>query len=347
QTISVQNRAELEVVLRETQSALDEVVIIGYQQVTRRKTTAAISSISGKELANLPAASFDQLLQGRLAGVNVQNFTGEPGATPTVQVRGNTSLNREYDEFSVGNAPLYVVDGVPQPPQQYTSPMTGTGTNFIAGINPQDIESIDVLKDASAAAIYGSRAANGVIMNTTKKGRSTEPQVMISAYTGVTQRPALRDVALGAEERRQKMQILEDLQPLRGDIDYRNLSLVLTDSLNPAFNGNTDWQDLYYRTGRVNSADLTLSGGGTGGMNYRFSAGLYDEDGIVKATGFKRYSMRLNLTSMALKQRLMINPIVAYSRTDRARAGGDGIGTDARYTPASYFNLSDTRREYL
>lgn len=343
----VQQSQVLNFDLVETFSNLDETVVIGYQRVSRKKTTAAISSISGKELSNLPAASFDQLLQGRLAGVNVQNFTGEPGATPTVQVRGNTSLNREYDEFSVGNAPLYVVDGVPQPPQQYTSPVTGTGTNFIAGINPQDIESIDVLKDASAAAIYGSRAASGVILITTKKGLRKEPQVMVSAYTGLTQRPLLREVAIGAEERRQKMQILEGLIPMRDQIDSRNLSFLLTDSLNPAFNGATDWQDMYYKIGMINSADLSLSGGGGAGTSYRFSAGLYDEDGIVKATGFKRYSMRLNLMSRALKERLMINPIVAYSRTDRTRAGGGGIGVDARWTPASYFNLSDTRKKYL
>lgn len=345
---TVSSNLQLVFELSTTFSNLEETVVIGYQRVSRKKSTAAISSISGKELANLPAASFDQLLQGRLAGVNVQNFTGEPGATPTVQVRGNTSLNREYDEFSVGNAPLYVVDGVPQPPQQYTSPVTGTGTNLIAGINPQDIESIDVLKDASAAAIYGSRAASGVILITTKQGVSREPQVMVSAYTGMTQRPLLRDVALGAEERRQKMQILDELEPFRNNtIEYRDLAFLLTDSLNPAFNGSTDWQDMYYRMGMINSADLSLSGGGAGGTNYRFSAGLYDEDGIVKATGFKRYSMRLNLMSRALKERLMINPIVAYSRTDRTRAGGGGIGPDARYTPASYFNLSETRRNYL
>jgi len=348
QSVKVENRSKLEVILLESLSGLDEVVVIGYQKVTRKKSTASISSISGKELANLPAASFDQLLQGRLSGVNVQNFTGEPGAAPTIQVRGNTSMSREYDEFSVGNAPLYVVDGVPQPAQQYSSPQTGTGTNFIAGINPQDIESIDVLKDASAAAIYGSRAANGVIMITTKVGRSPEPKVTVSLYTGITQRPELRDVVIGAEERRQKMQLLADLEPIRTNIDYRRLSTLLTDSLNPAFNGHTDWQDMYYRTGMIKNADISLSGGSAGGTNYRFSAGMYDEDGIVRATGFKRYSMRLNLMSRALKERLMINPIVSYSRTDRSRGGGDGIGvSDARYTPASFFNLSDLRKEYL
>lgn len=347
QFVSLAGRQSINIVMEETLSALDEVVVIGYQAVTRKKATAAISSISGKELENLPAASFDQLLQGRLSGVNVQNFTGEPGATPTVQVRGNTSLNREYDEFSVGNAPLYVVDGVPQPPQQYASPNTGTGTNFIAGINPQDIESIDVLKDASAAAIYGSRAASGVIMITTKKGRSTEPQVMLSGYTGVTQRPVLRDVVIGAEERRQKMQILDELQAHRDNINYRDLSFLLTDSLNPAFNGRTDWQDMYYRMGVINAADLSLSGGDAATTNYRFSAGLYDEDGIVRGTGFKRYSMRLNLMTKALREKLTINPIVAYSRTDRSRAGGGNIGPSASATPASYFNLSETREKYM
>src|SRR5690606_4867715 len=131
----------------------------------------------------------------------------------------------------------------------------------IAGINPQDIASIDVLKDASAAAIYGSRAANGVVMITTKVGRSPEPKVTVSLYTGVTQRPELRDVVIGAEERRQKMQLLEDLKPYRDGgendgIDYRELSFLLTDSLNPAFNGHTDWQDMYYRTGMIKNADI-------------------------------------------------------------------------------------------
>lgn len=122
-------------------------------------------------------------MQGRLSGVNVQNFTGEPGARGTVAVRGNTMVNRDYNEFRVVNSPLYVVDGIPQPQEEYVGNNVGTGTNFLAGINPMDIATIDVLKDASAAAIYGSRAANGVIMITTRKGRSGTPSVNVTSYT--------------------------------------------------------------------------------------------------------------------------------------------------------------------
>lgn len=348
QVIAVNNRSDIDVVLKPTDSRMDEVMVVGYQKISRKKNTAAVSSISGKELANLPAASFDQLLQGRLAGVNVQNFTGEPGATPSVQVRGNNTLSRDFDQYAVINQPLYVVDGVPQPAQENYNPGMGTGTNFIAGISPQDIESIDVLRDASAAAIYGSRAANGVIMITTKKGVNTEPRVNLSIFTGFTQRPELRSTTLGVTERRQKMALLDDLLAQeRINLDYmKNLPFLLSDSLNPAFNANTDWQDLFYQVGRVNSADLGLSGGGQGGMTYRFSTTYYDEEGILKATGFTRYTMRLNLISKAMQQKLTINPIIAYSRTQRARGSGS-VGLSAVDMPSSLLNLSAARRNEM
>ncbi len=335
--------------LDEDNQTLSEVVLIGYQNISRKKATAAISSISAKELANLPAASFDQLLQGRVSGVNVQNFSGSPGSAPTVSVRGNSLVSRDYDQFNVVNSPLYVVDGVPQPTESYVGPGTGTGTNYLAGINPTDIESIDVLKDASAAAIYGSRAANGVILITTKKGISGEPKIFFNAYAGITQRPDLRNVTLGAAERRQKMEVL---QRQLSYADQTQLPYLLTDSLNPAFNGNTDWQDLFYQTGKITNGDLSLSGGGDNGMVYRFSGGYYNEDGIIKGTGFKRYSGRLNLTSRALKQKLMINPLFAYSRTDRARGNGDPndpnnpVRLGAGNMPSSLINLSPEKAAY-
>lgn len=345
QVIAVNNRSDIDVVLKPTDSRMDEVMVVGYQKISRKKNTAAVSSISGKELANLPAASFDQLLQGRLAGVNVQNFTGEPGATPSVQVRGNNSISRDYDQYAVINQPLYVVDGVPQPAQENYNPGMGTGTNFIAGISPQDIESIDVLRDASAAAIYGSRAANGVIMITTKKGVNTEPRVNLSIFTGFTQRPELRNASIGVTERRQKLDLLGDLLAQnRIDANYmRNLPFLLSDSLNPAYNANTDWQEMFYQVGRVNSADLGLSGGGQGGMTYRFSTTYYDEEGILKATGFTRYTMRLNLVSRAMRQKLTINPIISYSRTQRARGSGS-VGLSSTTMPSSLFNLSEAKK---
>src|SRR5687768_12473726 len=268
QTIRITSEKPISLKLAESNSNLSETVVIGYQKVTRKNNTAAVSSISGRELANLPASSFDQLLQGRLSGVNVQNFSGAPGASPTVSVRGSSLLSSAYDENNVINSPLYVVDGVPQPTETYVGPGTGTGLNYLGGVNPNDIESIDVLKDASAAAIYGSRAANGVILITTKKGKTGAPKVILSGYAGIVQRPKLRDVTLGVEERRAKLAILQQ------QLDYnqeRGLPMLITDSLNPAFNGNTDWQDMFYQSGNVKSADLSLSGASEGGTTYRFS----------------------------------------------------------------------------
>jgi len=129
--------------------------------------------------------------------------------------------------------------------------------NYLGGVNPNDIESIDVLKDASAAAIYGSRAANGVILITTKKGRAGNPRVTVSGYTGITEKPLLREVTTGTLERRQKMAVLEQ------ELTYaqrQQLPYLLTDSLNPAFNGNTDWQGLFYKTGIIRNGDLSMSG---------------------------------------------------------------------------------------
>jgi TonB-dependent starch-binding outer membrane protein SusC len=347
--VKVGSELSINIALKESDSRMEGVVVIGYQKITRKKTTAAISSISGKEIENLPAASFDQLLQGRLSGVNVQNFSGQPGATPTVSVRGNSLVSRDFDTdgYNVINQPLYVVDGVPQPSETYTSPNTGTGTNFLAGINPNDIESIDVLKDASASAIYGSRAANGVILITTKKGRSGAPRVTLVGFAGITQRPELRDVTLGTIERRQKMEILQRQLTYA---NQRNLPMMLTDSLNPAFNGNTDWQDMFYRTGIIKSADLSLSGGADGGMAYRFSSSYYDEEGIIKATGFKRYAMRLNLNAKSLRGKLDINPIIYYARTDRSRGSGSSsspINLSAGNMPSSLFNLDPAKKEFL
>ncbi|MCD8739805.1 SusC/RagA family TonB-linked outer membrane protein [Mucilaginibacter roseus] len=342
----VGNKQKLIISLKDNPQQLSEVVLIGYQKITRKKSTAAVSSLSAKEIANLPAASFDQLLQGRLSGVNVQNFSGAPGATPTVSVRGNSLVSRGYNEYNVVNSPLYVVDNVPQPTEDYVGPGTGTGANYLAGINPNDIESIDVLKDASAAAIYGSRAANGVILITTKKGLSGDPKVTINSYYGLTQRPQLRDVTLGAAERRQKMQIVNE--QLTYD-QKQQLPYLLTDSLNEAFNGNTNWQDLFYQTGKISNVDLGLSGGGAGNMVYRFSGGYYNEEGIIKATGFKRYTGRLNLTAHALNNKLTINPLIAYSRSDRARGNGNNaspISLGAGDMPSSLFNLSPDKKEY-
>nr|WP_315419823.1 SusC/RagA family TonB-linked outer membrane protein [uncultured Pedobacter sp.] len=343
---SASGKSRIDFKLDENSQNLSEVVLIGYQKISRKKNIAAISSISAKELANIPSASFDQMLQGRISGLNVQNFSGAPGVAPTVSVRGSSLVSTSYDQNNVISSPLYVIDGIPQANENYVGQDMGTGTNYFAGLNPSDIESIDVLKDASAAAIYGSRAANGVILITTKKGLSGEPRISFNAYVGLTERPKLRDVTLGTVERRQKMSIIQNQLSYA---DQKQLPYILTDSLNPAFNGNTDWQDLFYQTGKIANGDLSLSGGDANGMVYRFSGGYYNEQGIIKATGFKRYSGRLNLTSRALKQKLTINPIFAYSSSDRARGNGDNanpISLGAGNMPSSLLTLDPEKKAF-
>ena len=349
---ALKGRTTIEVTLKETFSVLDEVVVMGYQTVTRKKATAAVSSISGKELENLPAASFDILMQGRLAGVNVQNITGSPGASPSVAVRGNSAVGSNFlsgdEQILAISRPLYVIDGVPQPDDVYQSLNTGTGTNAIAGLAPGDIETIDVLRDAAAAALYGSRAASGVILITTKKGRSGSPRVRVEAYTGAVTRPELREVTLGTTERRQKMEILKTKLT---NAQLAQLPILLTDSLNPAYNGNTDWQDLFYRTGLTYNANVSLEGGDSEGRsNYRFSGNYFKEEGIIKATGFDRLTLRLNLNARAMNNRLNITPIVAFSRMNRSRGTGSStnpIALGAGNMPSSLLEYSETRKQIL
>ncbi len=344
-TLKVAGEGSLNVKLEPSNSTLQESVIIGYQKVTRKTTTAAISSISGKELQNQPAASFDQMLQGRLSGVNVQNYTGMPGARTSVSVRGNSLVNSSYDQNNVVNNPLYVVDGVPLPTESYEGPTGGSASNYLAGINPMDIESIDVLKDASAAAIYGSRAANGVILITTKKGTSGRTRVGVSAYTGYITRPELRDATMGVTERRQKMDLIDPLTLTQ----KRNLPYILTDSLNPAYNANTDWQNLFFQRGLITNADMNISGGGEQ-SSYRFSLGYYDEDGIIKATGFSRYTARFTLNARALDNKLDINPIITYFRSDKDRGNGDDnvpMSLGAGNMPSSLLALDPELKDAL
>ena len=180
QEIPVQDKTVIDVALQEDVTQLTETVIIGYQTIQREKSTAAIASVRGEVLENIPVPSVEMALQGKIAGLNVLNLSGEPGAKGIVTLRGNTSIANEWSR----STPLYVVDGIVMDMADVGS-IDVTGTNPIAGVNPNDIESIDVLKDAAASAIYGSRAANGVIIIKTKTPKSGAPQVRVNAYVGV------------------------------------------------------------------------------------------------------------------------------------------------------------------
>lgn len=252
--ITFTGQSQLNVTLEEDTSTLDEVVVVGYGKQSRAEVTGAVSSIASKEIAALPVSNPEEALQGRAAGVLVVN-TGSPGAAPVVRIRGVATFG--------DNSPLYVVDGV----------IVGG----LSAINPSDIESINVLKDASTTAVYGAQGANGVIVVTTKSGKSEQPTLEFSSFAGF-------------QTQNERYDVLNTLEYLK----YANDAFgTIPNSPFITSGNNTDWQDEIYRTGLIQSYDVAYSGGGES-ENFRFSAGYLEREGIIKETGFERYSFRVN-----------------------------------------------------
>lgn len=240
---------KLKVVLAEDSEVLDEVVVIGYGSVKKGDLTTSVSTVSNKEIAQRPITSAGQAIQGKAAGVTVTEPNGAPGADLTIRVRGTTSLNGS-------NEPLYVVDGVPV-----------DNLRFLA---PSDIENIQILKDASGAAIYGSRAANGVVIISTKSGQQSNTKITLNAQASVSNlNNPIR--SLNAEQYDELMNELGFATYNTGDV--------------------TDWQDEIYSTGVTQNYQLSLSGG-TEKLNYYLSTGYLNDKGIINTTFYKRYNFR-------------------------------------------------------
>ncbi|MGE8378635.1 MAG: TonB-dependent receptor plug domain-containing protein, partial [Sphingobacterium sp.] len=204
QEVPIGGRQNITVNLVESSNDLGEAIVTGYTTISRKKSTGSIASVTSKDIENLPAASIDVLLQGKLPGVNVQNFTGQPGMKTSLVIRGNTNIprsNGDYDADNLTSNPLYVIDGIPTSEDEIKS-FNVTGTNFLASLNPNDIESVDVLKDASAAALYGARANNGVILIKTKRGQVGRPKFSLNTYQGYVTKPSKVATLIGAAERR-------------------------------------------------------------------------------------------------------------------------------------------------
>lgn len=349
QTVTVQNvQGVIVVELASTNEKLNNVVVVGYQKQSLRKSTAAVQVVSGKEIQNLPAPSFDQILQGKVAGVNIQNFSGAPGVRNTFTVRGNstivTDLNSGVDAARTLSTPLYVIDGMPLSITDLES-ASNTGTNFLAGINVNDIESIVVQKDAAATAAWGSRGANGVIVIKTKRGRLGKPEFHFNYYTGITKRPELLKTLTGSAERNQKLDILYGY----GTYDnLRNVPQILTDSLNPSFNNATDWQSLFYQDGIIHNADFSISAGNDV-LNYRVGANYYTEDGIVRQTGFSRYALRGNF-DFKITSKLSANMNISLSRLNRkpglGRGSNDVLPINNTQIPSSLFALPELDKQF-
>lgn len=297
--------SDVNIVLKEDVVGLDEVVVVGYGTVKKSDLTGSLSQVKSEELSAYPSLGMTQALQGRASGVQVQANNGEPGASFNVRIRGASSINSSSD-------PLYVVDGFP------------------GGVAPpaEDIESIEILKDASATAIYGSRGANGVIMITTKRGTQGEARIELNAsYSSQTE--------------------INRLDLLNKDqfIDY--VTEVDPNALDGTIVGSgTDWQDEIFRRGQIQNYQISAAGGNEG-LKYYISGGYYDQDGVIINSQYKRYSITSNLDIKASdKFKMGLNLFARRTIKDGVRTQENSGGTNNAGVISAAFNGEPTLPVY-
>lgn len=325
QEVTVNNQQVLKITLRQNVKSLNDVVVVGYGVNTQRQVSGSIASVKGKDLKDQPVTSFDQAIAGKIAGVRVLQSSGSPGAALSIRVRGLNSI-------SAGNDPLYVIDGVPLSNDIKTA--TGSVTtsvpdnpiNVLSSLNIDDIETINILKDASAAAIYGSRASNGVVLITTKHGAAGKTLIKYDSYYGrqsVAKKIELLDAyqyAQMAQDARNNAYL--DAKPTGSVNDPNSIrpsAGQIPPNLLPYLQGqpgltNTDWQDQIFRTAPIQSHTLSVSGGNSN-TNYYISGNFVDQKGVVIGSSYNRYSTRFNLESRAEKLHfgLNFNPTVTIN----------------------------------
>ena len=296
QQVVVGNQTILDVMMRADVKSLNEIVVVGYGTQKKRDVTGAIGSINEEAIKALPISRLEQSLQGRIAGVNVTSNSGAPGGGVSIRIRGIGTINN--------NQPLYVIDGIPV-----------FGDNALNSISSNDIQSIEVLKDAAATAIYGARAANGVVIVTTKRGKSGSPSLTYDGYAGVqqlTKRYGMLNAeqyALYSNESRSSQHI-EPLTPEWG--------------IPGAIPGgvDTDWQAEIFRPAAIQNHALTLTGGGDK-ASYVISGNFFDQQGIVNASEFKRYTLRANTDAEVVKG-VKIGTSLLFARTNTQDVGNGG-----------------------
>lgn len=356
----------LQVRLEESINQLDEVQVVAYGEQNKREMVGAMSVVKADELKDIPSPSLSNLLQGRVAGMNVINTTGSPGGGGTsVIIRGFNSLSVESSRR--GSDPLWVIDGVPM--YSFTSPVTGLNT--LAEIDPNDIESVQVLKDAASASIYGSRAANGVILVTTKKGRrNQDARISFNFSQTWVFKPSLPELTGGNAERRHRMEALRNYQESfynpetntyqypdsyeqsydeRRQFDYFwNMGngadvRLYQDSLNKFYNNSTNLFDYYFRTAKVTDVNLQMMGG-TEKISYNIGLGYYTEAGVLRNTNFNRVKLISNL-SINPFPKLEVNLRNYISRTGRKRSSYTmmqdfPVGSDLERIPETLLTTS-------
>lgn len=293
--VPLNGQTNINITLREDSSELDEVVVVGYGTQKKSDVTGSIASVKSEDFNKGVVANPGQLLQGKVSGVNITSVSGEPGASQNIIIRGLGSLRS-------GTTPLFVVDGF-----VIDNGDTGVASNPMNFINPQDIASMDVLKDASAAAIYGARAANGVIVITTKKGRAGKSEMNLSISTAMATLSNGMDIFNANEFRQQVV----------------GAGGTLLDG-----GANTDWQNELTRTAISKNINFSMSGGAADKFSYFVSTGVDDQKGIFNTSALKRYSGRVNLTQKALDGRFNVDFNLTASRTVNDRPDIEGMTVD-------------------
>ena len=308
QRVAVNGRQNINIVLREDNTTLNDVVVIGYGTQRREAVTGSVANIGGERLNQIAASNAAQALQGRVAGVLMTQTSSKPGEEMQIRIRGQRSL-------TASNDPLIVLDGIPFMGQ-------------LSDINPTDIKSMDILKDASATAIYGSRGANGVILITTEKGAMGTPaKVSYSGYLSIKS-------------------IFKKYPMMDGPTfsKFRQAAGLYQNSLDESDDTNTDWQDLYYRTGVSHNHDVSVSGGTNGG-SYSFGAGYFHDESVVPSEGYDRLNVRANFDQMVGKWfRFGLTSNTSYRKTQGVN---DMYGVLSKSPLASPYDENGNLKRYV
>ena len=315
ETVKIQAQPNLIVQLKNESQTLNDVVVIGYGVAKKNDLTGSVTAIKPDEKNHALVTSAQEMMQGKIAGVNVTTSNGGPGGGATIRIRGGSSLNASND-------PLIVIDGMAMDNQGVKG-----APNALAMVNPNDIESFTVLKDASATAIYGSRGSNGVIIITTKKGRGNmKPQVSYSGNVSMSMLAKKYDVLNGDEYR-----------------DFiNNYYGADSDAAKLMGDANTDWQDEIYRTAISTDHNVTVAGG-VKGMPFRASLGYTDQNGILKTSNYQRYTASLNLSPSFFQDHLKVNANGKFLYAKTRYANTDAVGEALRMDPTQPVRSDDPR----
>lgn len=337
QEIKVGSQRTFNITMEEDAQQLDEVVVVGYQEIRKGDLTGSVAKANMEDLLSAPVSSFDQALGGRIAGVNVSSGEGMPGATMNITIRGNNSLTQD-------NTPLYIIDGFPV-----------EDASVAAALNPNDIESTNILKDASATAIYGSRGANGVVVITTKQGKQGKPVITYDGSVSVSKVTKTMEMMSGYEF----VKLQNEIEPTRtleryfmNGEEYNGKVWTLEDYRNVP---EADWQDEVFRTAMSHSHNVGISGGSES-VRYNGSLSYYSQDGILLNSGYERLQARMNTTFT--RGKFTANITTNYSRSiqtgaspsDNSYSGMNNLFYSVwGYRPVAYPNgtLEDLRNQLI